>query len=119
MGGGGVGDNKSSVSSQSFAKQQNHEAESFREASSCTKTPKGVHVGPQSLFNGHTVMLTCAPWTRKPTERGLNGPHPDGLWGHCSLCDNDKCLLGEGIANMCPSPSHKQESQDAWSLLPS
>lgn len=42
MGGGGVGDNKSSVSAQSSAKQQNHVAESFspERSRSFTKTPK-------------------------------------------------------------------------------
>lgn len=67
-----MGDNKGSVSSQSSAKQQNHEAESFtRERSrSFTKTPKGVPVGPQSLVNGHTVVVIYVQWTRKPTERG-------------------------------------------------
>lgn len=51
MDGEGVGDNKSSVSSQSSAKQLNHEAESFspERGHSYTKALQGVPLSPFAL----------------------------------------------------------------------
>ena len=63
--------------------------------SSKTKTPQGVPLSLQSLHSRHTLVVICVQRTREPAERGLSGPNPKVLWRHCSLCGNDKCLVGE------------------------